>query len=130
MTWSITVPGIPKSARPGTLLISRSTGRPFLRKRNTAWAQRIADAAAASPPPALLEGPLRATLTFRMPRPTTGKAAKRPHPCVKPDVERLASGCLDQLQGIVYRDDAQIVSLLLVKQYEGAPGVTIGVSLV
>ena len=54
VTWSLFVGGRPKSARPGTLLISRSTGRPFLRKRNTGWANRIAAAADASRPPAML----------------------------------------------------------------------------
>ena len=58
VTWSLFVAGIPKSARPGTLVISRTTGRPFVRKRNTAWAVRVAEAAQAAPPLALLEGPL------------------------------------------------------------------------
>ena len=125
--WSLFVPGLPKSARPGTLIISRTTGKPFLRKRNTGWANRIADAASANPPPAVLEGPLVAQLRFRMVRPVSGKAAKRAWPAVRPDVERLGSGILDALQHIVFRDDAQIVDLHLLKVYDVAPGVMITV---
>jgi Holliday junction resolvase RusA-like endonuclease len=129
-TWSLWVAGIPKSARPGTIVVSRTTGRPFLRKRNTAWATRIAEAAQAAAPPALLDGPLAATLVFRLPRPVSGPAAKRAWPTVRPDVERLASGVLDALQGIVFPDDARIVRLELQKVYDGAPGVQITVARV
>jgi Holliday junction resolvase RusA-like endonuclease len=128
--WNLWVAGIPKSARPGTIVVSHTTGRPFLRKRNTGWATRIAEAAQAAAPPALLDGPLMATLVFRLPRPVSGPAAKRAWPTVRPDVERLASGVLDALQGIVFRDDALIVRLQLVKVYDGAPGVQITVAQV
>ncbi len=126
--WSLWVAGIPKSVRPGTIIVSKTTGRPFLKRRHGGWANRIADAAAAAPPPALFEGALLATLTFRLPQPISGKAAKRPHPAVRPDVERLGSGVLDALQGIVFRDDAQVCRLELAKVYDGAPGVRIDVA--
>ena len=127
VTWSLFVAGIPKSTRPGTLVISRTTGRPFVRKRNTGWANRIAAAAQSFRPRSLLEGPLFVTLRFQLQKPVSGKAAKRQYPEVRPDVERLGSGVLDSLQGLVYRDDAQICSLVLIKAYDKAPGVEITV---
>ena len=67
------------------------------------------------------------TLRFRLPKPVTGKAAKREYPEVRPDVERLGSGVLDSLQGLVFRDDAQICWLELAKVYDPRPGVEITV---
>lgn len=78
-------------------------------------------------PPTPLVGPLKAVLVFQLERPARGKAAKRDWPAVRPDVERLASGILDQLQGIVYDDDGQVCVLELSKHYAEAPGVQITV---
>jgi Holliday junction resolvase RusA-like endonuclease len=39
----------------------------------------------------------------------------------RPDVENSVKGCMDALQGIVYRDDAQIVHLIARKCYGERP---------
>jgi Holliday junction resolvase RusA-like endonuclease len=70
-----------------------------------------------------LDGPLLLELTFWMPRPKGhyGKKGVRPSaprfPTVKPDVLKLARGVEDALSGIVYRDDAQVVTEVLQKAY-------------
>lgn len=72
----------------------------------------------------LLEGPLALELVFYVPRPKGHMSARGgvkpsapPYPAVKPDVLKLTRAVEDALSGIVYRDDAQIVTELLLKRY-------------
>jgi Holliday junction resolvase RusA-like endonuclease len=73
--------------------------------------------------PALLEGPLMFTLRFIRARPVGhyGKKGLRssapPYPTTRPDVLKLARAVEDALTGIVWRDDAQIVSEHLTKEF-------------
>jgi crossover junction endodeoxyribonuclease RusA len=87
------------------------------RTRN--WQALITDAAqlhVGDEPP--LTGPLEVTLRFTLPRP---KTVKRPHPIVKPDIDKLARAGLDALTGCVFLDDAQVLSLSAGKVYVGHP---------
>ncbi len=62
------------------------------------------------------EGPVSLSLTFYLPRPKS--APKRvQHPATRPDLSKLLRSVEDALTGIVYRDDAQIVSLTAVKAF-------------
>ena len=75
----------------------------------------------------LLSDHLRVTMTFFRMRPKghfrTGRRAgelkeSAPHfPGTKPDVLKLARGTEDALTGILWRDDAQTVDLILAKRY-------------
>lgn len=74
----------------------------------------------------LLEGPLFLALTFYRPRPRghftgTGElsaAGRRAiAPTTKPDVLKLARAVEDALTGIVWRDDAQVVTERIAKRY-------------
>lgn len=77
-------------------------------------------------PPTLLLGPLRVSLVFSLPRPTS--LPKRVIFCVKrPDIENLAKAILDAMTAVIYRDDAQIVELHVRKEYSAEPGVLIRV---
>lgn len=72
---------------------------------------------------ALLEGPLRLSATFYLPRPKGhfGKRGIRPsapkYPTTKPDCLKLGRAVEDGMIGVVYRDDAQIVQERLHKVY-------------
>lgn len=91
------------------------------------WKNLVADAALAACGEVLLEGALELRVTFWMPRPKghfgTGrnadqvKASAPAHPAVKPDVLKLARAIEDALTGVLWRDDAQIVSERLHKRY-------------
>jgi len=50
-------------------------------------------------------------------RPTSVSAKRRPSHTVKPDVDKLARALLDALTGLLWRDDAQVVSLTITKAY-------------
>ena len=97
-------------------------------KKSRPWKAIVTDAAVAAMEDApLLDGPLALELVFYVPRPKghygTGRnagivrASAPEFPAVKPDVLKLARAVEDALSGIVYRDDAQIVTEFLLKRY-------------
>jgi Holliday junction resolvase RusA-like endonuclease len=79
----------------------------------------------------LLEGALSLRITFYMPRPKghfrsakQAEATGRPlrpsapaYPTVKPDVSKLVRAVEDALTGVVWRDDAQVVTQFAAKLY-------------
>jgi Holliday junction resolvase RusA-like endonuclease len=79
-----------------------------------------------------LETPIAVYLYFRLPIPKS-YPKKRLQACLKglerpikkPDIDNLAKSVLDGLNGIVYRDDGQIVSLHVTKVYASLPGVDV-----
>ena len=76
---------------------------------------------------ALLQGPLRLSLVFLLPRPASHygsgknaavvKGSSPRHPDKKPDVLKLARCVEDALTGVLWVDDAQITSEQLTKRY-------------
>ena len=79
-----------------------------------------------------LETPLAVYLCFRLPVPKS-HSKKRTEACLigaekptkKPDLDNLAKAVLDGLNGVVWRDDSQIVSLHVTKVYSSAGGVDV-----
>ena len=82
--------------------------------------------------------PLAVKFTFFIVRPNSHyRTGKNKHllrdaapkfPASKPDVLKLARGVEDAITGIVWKDDAQIVSERIFKRYAAAPGVQIEIS--
>lgn len=67
------------------------------------------------------EGPFGVHLTFRLRRP---KSSKREWPSVRPDAGKLSRAVEDAMTAAgVYRDDGQIVRLVVDKEYGDKPGV-------
>ena len=98
------------------------------------WRSRIAsEAQEAMEGRPLLTGPLRLEATFTLPRPKS-KAKRIHYPEGRPDVSKLVRALEDALSGIVYGDDAQVVTEIVAKRYEGdtggrdKPGVAVRVS--
>ena len=88
------------------------------------WKVTVAACAlAARTSPALLDGPIKLKLTFILARPKGHHGARglKPsapkYPTTRPDVLKLARAVEDALTGIVWRDDAQIVSEHLFKEF-------------
>lgn len=52
------------------------------------------------------------------------------YPLKKPDVDNVAKIILDALNGIAYRDDKQVVELIVKKSYAGESGVGVTISKV
>lgn len=83
----------------------------------------------------LLEGPVAMTVISIMPVPASWPRKKTEaalrgevRPMTKPDADNLAKGVADSLNLVVYRDDAQIVSLRSEKFYGARPEVQVAVS--
>lgn len=74
----------------------------------------------------LAEGPLEVYLGFKLQRPKSAPK-RRLYPDRKPDLSNMARAVEDALKGVVYRDDSQIVRLVLEKDYDPQPGVVIRV---
>lgn len=53
----------------------------------------------------------------------------RRFPSVKPDADKAARSCLDAMTGIVYADDAQVVVLIVTKNYGSRDKVRVRVEL-
>jgi len=76
--------------------------------------------------PPLNEGPLSMQVHVYLPRPKT--LPKRIiHHIKRPDADNIAKGCKDALKGVVYKDDSQIVELLVRKSYGDPPRVIIAI---
>lgn len=87
--------------------------------RLTPWRADIAAAAAARMRVTgwtRLDAACAVTIDFWLPRPAS--ASRREHPCVRPDVDKLARACLDSLTAAgVIEDDARVCTLVARKHY-------------
>jgi Holliday junction resolvase RusA-like endonuclease len=84
--------------------------------RTRAWADRVAEAAAAVAGEGLFLGPIALELTFYLPRPQS-LPRRVVHHLKKPDLDKLIRATNDALTGVLYRDDAQIVEIRASKLY-------------
>ena len=82
-------------------------GLPEWRKTVAMYAR----AARTTGPGVLLEGPLLAEMTFRMPVPKSAPKRRRLFADRRPDLSKLVRAVEDALTGVLYGDDAQIVEL-------------------
>ena len=82
-----------------------------------------------------LETPVSVYLYIRLPIPAS-YSKKRTQDCIdgierpakKPDIDNVAKAVMDAMNGIVYRDDCQIVDLHIAKVYAVTPAVEVVVS--
>lgn len=96
-------------------------------KRIRSWKSEVAQTAAEHFRGELLDGPLELELTFYSVRPAghsgTGRNAGKlkdsapEFPITRPDALKMARLVEDALQGVIYRDDSQIVDEHLYKRY-------------
>ena len=76
---------------------------------------------------------LRVWLGMRIPKSTSkvnrvAMLERRIRPTVKPDVDNCAKSVLDALNGVAYKDDNQIVTLLAKKYYTETPCIKVVVA--
>lgn len=82
-----------------------------------------------------LEGPLAVCVVARMPVPSSWSNKKRDaalagvvRPTGRPDLDNLVKAPLDAFNGIVWRDDAQVVECSVSKFYSETPSLSVVVS--
>lgn len=123
MIYKFTVTGVPKP-QPRPRAFARKMGEKYVARMYDdgsaeAWKQAVCAASDAVKPAAPIEGPVSVSLQFFMARPKTMKGPLTPQPHIKrPDVDNLAKAVLDSLKLFGWwRDDSQIWSLLVTKEY-------------
>lgn len=140
---SFTVPGTPAPGGSKKAFVNPKTGKVVVTddaKNNAGWRARVsvfARQAMGSKPP--MEGPLHLFMLFTVRRPKshygTGRNSGRikpqsaeARPTSKPDLTKLVRAAEDAMTGIVWRDDAQVVSQMLGKAYGDTEGLMVSVS--
>jgi Holliday junction resolvase RusA-like endonuclease len=139
-TISIILPGEPVAkGRARTRIVYPRHGTPFVShytpaetatyERGLAWVGKVAMRGRAP-----LEGALKVVVTAYMSVPASWSGAKKARadtheirPSVKPDADNILK-ILDALNGVVWRDDAQIVEAHVVKVYSREPRLEIEVT--
>jgi len=81
------------------------------------WRSAVRDAARDARPPQLIEGPVQLTLVFYLKAPKSRKGMPLA-PTKRPDLSKLARAIEDELTGVWFHDDSQIVQALLEKRWD------------
>ena len=116
---SFVVPGPPvPKARPRTVQNNGKTvtytPEPVTRYEN--WIRLCAREVLDRNGGTMLHGPLRLEVTFYLRRPAS-RPKKYRYPDRRPDVENLVKSVMDALTGLLWVDDAQVVTLNAQKRY-------------
>ena len=114
-----TVFGAPATKGSTRAFVPKGWTRPIITsatKGLKAWESKIAAAANAQANGVLLTDPVMVNIAFYLPRPVSLKKGAVPH-TKRPDCDKLIRAATDALIGIVYKDDAQIVSITASKAY-------------
>lgn len=139
---SLFVPGLPRAAGSKRAFVLRKggvlTNRAIVTDANphsASWKSDVRGGASRAYSGPLLDGPLKMTLEFVMPRPKshfrTGKNSDLMRDDApffhtgKPDATKLTRGVEDSLTNIIWTDDARVVIQHITKTYGPKPGVTI-----
>ena len=138
-TITFSVAGVPKPK--GSMRAFVREGRPIVTSDNpgvSGWQQTIGWSAVEATRAATTSAiagvpfptdPVRVTLRFELPRPTT--TPRRAEPTTKPDLDKLTRAVFDALTGVLWTDDAQVCWLEARKRYitaGGVPGVHVTVT--
>lgn len=123
---AFTVYGVAAPAGSKTVAYAKE-GRAFVRdasKRAAPWKRLVAQVAGEAMGGApLLEGPLSLTVAVVVPRPKSHYGARGlrpsapPAPTTRPDLTKYLRGIEDALTGVVWRDDAQVITQTAEKRY-------------
>jgi Holliday junction resolvase RusA-like endonuclease len=138
MTLAFTVYGVAQAKGNLRALMLKGMKFPIVTDSNRSaksWAQLVAQAASEAiqqqPDRTVLDGPVRLTVAFYMPRPKKYHKRGEPVACLTaPDWDKLARSVSDALSQVAYRDDRQIVEAVVGKFYhavDDAPHVDVRV---
>ena len=121
--------GRPRAARRGAGVVMFTPEKTAGYEALVAAAASNAMRAEAGP---LFTGPLEAVLEMRIPIPASWSKAHKAAalagtelPTSKPDIDNVAKAILDACNGVVFRDDAQVVMLVATKAFSDEPGVLV-----
>lgn len=124
---AFTVPGAP--VPKGRPRVTR-TGHAYTPKRTHDYEKHVVECYEQALPddePIPAGVPVVVDIRCVMPYPKSATKKQRQHAehVKKPDVDNLAKGVLDALNGRAWTDDSQIAALMVIKRYGDVPGVRI-----
>ena len=133
---TFTVPGKPQGK--GRPRVGRVGGfsRMFTPEKTVSYENLIGwTAAQAMAGRTLLLGPVAVSLHIAMEVTASWSKAKQARalagtesPTTKPDMDNVIKAVFDAINGVVWKDDVQVVQLTTTKAYAAAPGVTVEVA--
>lgn len=100
----------------------KGLARPVLTSSNRnlgQWAALVRHEAQKFAAGVFFQGAVRVQLDFLLPRPPSLPKKVTDH-LKKPDLDKLTRAILDALKGPVYRDDSQVVAMVVSKRYQAA----------
>lgn len=126
---TFTVPGEPVAKARARITITGGRAHAYTPAKTAAYEQLVAkagrDAMAGQKP---LTTPLIVSITIHRKIPASWPKNRRQaaldgllYPTTTPDADNYAKAALDGLNGIVWEDDAQVVSLTVHKRYSASP---------
>jgi Holliday junction resolvase RusA-like endonuclease len=125
------IPGPPKGK--GRARFVKATGRAYTPADTASYENLVkvlAMQAMAGQPP--LEGPVRVDLyasypiAASWPKKKKADAAAGTWRCtVKPDIDNVLKAVWDAINGVVFKDDAQVVQVTAIKRFSETPGVAV-----
>jgi len=134
----VEVPGLPRTAGSKRVFMVGKQGEPKRPivvddsgKKGRDWRADVQHAILRRYQGPPLEGALEVSFVFTVPRPRShfGRRGLRPtaptYPIVRPDMSKFERAVEDAATGLLWYDDAQIVSRAAMKRYGDQPGVLI-----
>lgn len=122
------LPGPQGSKSPVGWGRSRKTGKaiPLMRessKKVKPWREKVTDAITAAilrGDAEALAGPVRADVTFTMPKPVNAPKRRRTYPAVSPDIDKLERSTFDAISAAkAWEDDGRVIESRSRKVYPG-----------
>lgn len=121
--WTLTIPGDPVAqGRPRSRIAGKVNlfVQTYDPPKSRSWKQDAAESLRAQWPREPLEGAVQLIVDAYWRRPKAMKGAAKVPKATRPDAENVAKAIMDAAQGILYRDDAQVVELTMRKWYARA----------
>lgn len=107
---------------------NRHTGRAYDTQKSKSWKERVYFSALPHKPKELLTGPVYLHVNIHRSIPKSWSKKKRAAatnlevlPTSKPDLSNILKGIEDALNGVIWRDDSQVVGLKMSKAYTDKP---------
>lgn len=129
---SFSVPGIPVAKGRARISVRGGFARAYTPEKTVSFENRVAHAGNQAVVGTPSTKAIALQIAVHLPIPASWSKKKQDEaalgvtrPCGRPDVDNFAKAVLDGLNGIVWRDDSQVVQLTATKHYSISPRVDV-----
>lgn len=130
---AFTVPGQPQGKGRAKIVRIGGFSRMATPQKTVAYEGLIAhEAQQAMAGRSLLEGPVNVNVTIECQVPASWSAKKQRmalahelHPTTKPDTDNVLKAVFDGMNGVVWKDDVQVINVCVAKRYSATPCVRV-----